>query len=53
MKTPYLISRVSHVAPREGRVSRNILYATSCNLSDVAPREGRVSRNVISFAWLR
>ena len=34
------------VAPREGRVSRNLRPAYSSSDTDVAPREGRVSRNV-------
>ena len=35
------------VAPREGRVSRNILGIRNKWLKIVAPREGRVSRNTI------
>ena len=35
-----------NVAPREGRVSRNILIRYRLMLVSVAPREGRVSRNI-------
>ena len=34
------------VAPREGRVSRNVKSSEQNDLSCVAPREGRVSRNI-------
>ena len=33
------------VAPREGRVSRNVAEKYVPNPDNVAPREGRVSRN--------
>ena len=33
------------VAPREGRVSRNVVDIDNNGLKIVAPREGRVSRN--------
>ena len=33
------------VAPREGRVSRNLIISVMCGSKYVAPREGRVSRN--------
>ena len=33
------------VAPREGRVSRNVKYIICHRNLFVAPREGRVSRN--------
>ena len=35
----------SAVAPREGRVSRNLKDFIVIAVSTVAPREGRVSRN--------
>ena len=35
------------VAPREGRVSRNVPDAASGTGVEVAPREGRVSRNLM------
>ena len=34
------------VAPREGRVSRNMVIRTAAARVSVAPREGRVSRNL-------
>ena len=34
------------VAPREGRVSRNLFNFIEIRLLRVAPREGRVSRNL-------
>ena len=34
-----------HVAPREGRVSRNYVIECQGKFTSVAPREGRVSRN--------
>ena len=37
------------VAPREGRVSRNLLYGFIASVSDVAPREGRVSKKF--YIW--
>ena len=36
-----------YVAPREGRVSRNISAITGVPVAFVAPREGRVSRNAM------
>ena len=36
---------MAKVAPREGRVSRNLRYPAWLPYSGVAPREGRVSRN--------
>ena len=35
------------VAPREGRVSRNVHAALNAWRKIVAPREGRVSRNIL------
>ena len=39
------MSQYIAVAPREGRVSRNYLWADRASIQIVAPREGRVSRN--------
>ena len=44
---------ISPVAPREGRVSRNLVEMYAAYLYRVAPREGRVSRNLKRLAlWL-
>ena len=40
-----LLFFLHRVAPREGRVSRNIYLRFHYCFSAVAPREGRVSRN--------
>ena len=40
-----MLSIVFHVAPREGRVSRNDISEKELAEAQVAPREGRVSRN--------
>ena len=38
-----------NVAPREGRVSRNVHIRREVVCAFVAPREGRVSRNLIEL----
>ena len=40
-----MIQELVEVAPREGRVSRNLAGLSSSKIKVVAPREGRVSRN--------
>ena len=40
------MSQYIAVAPREGRVSRNISVKSHLVKLEVAPREGRVSRNL-------
>ena len=43
-----LMQTLQRVAPREGRVSRNLHRQEYCHHLIVAPREGRVSRNVMA-----
>ena len=44
----FLVRIPRRVAPREGRVSRNLHRQEYCHHLIVAPREGRVSRNVMA-----